>query len=59
MAQLSWSKTLAQVRPPETLAARVTLTAVLSGPRLVSSPSGCQLRPPSVLVRMSMWEAAV
>src|ERR1700691_3881366 len=47
MAQLSWSNTLAQVSPAG-VAARVTLTAVLSKPRLRTDPSLVQWRAPSV-----------
>lgn len=59
IAQLSGSKTLAQVRPEDADAVRLTLTAGVSEPRLVSWPSRCQLLPPSVLVRRVIREAAV
>src|SRR5260370_142473 len=44
MAQLSASKTLAQVRPADGVTARLTLTSGVSG--RVTRPSRCQLRPP-------------
>src|ERR1700684_834557 len=53
MAQLSWSNTLAPVRPAG-VAARVTLTAVLSRPRLRTDPSLVQRRSPSGVVRYPM-----
>src|SRR5260370_29959482 len=55
MAQLSASKTLAQVRPADGVTARLTLTSGVSG--RVTRPSRCQLRPPSVLVKNVTSEA--
>lgn len=53
MAQLSWSKTLAQARPgdPGRSASRSSLTSGDSGTELVTRPRARQWRPPSVLVR--------
>src|SRR5690348_9870252 len=64
MAQLSWSKTLAQARPgdpggpPGAGGARSSLTSGDSGQGLVTRPRACQWRPPSVLVRKLITDPA-